>query len=207
MTDLDKKPTAYEIAEANVFAYLDKLATENQPIPGTRKIREACGVSQSFVCPAVKKWKEQHAAQEAKALAEAGDEALSEAVSKAFDLVRQAVAKDVQVMREKFAQTDRERVADFDRRESELLDRVALAEEKAYDELVRNARLTEQLRLETEARKSAERDRDTARADRDRAESEKEELRLEMKKELAESQAEIERLTAIVADLNPKLIE
>lgn len=214
----EQKPTAYEVAEANVFAYLDSLSREGKEIPGTRKIREACGVAQAHVCPAVRKWKEQRAQTQAQELARAGDLALSDAVSKAFDLVRQAVAQDVQAMREQMQKNEQERVKDFEQRENDLLMLVSHAEAKATDELLKSVRLAEQLRLETEARQRAEKARDEALNDRDRAEAESAEQKAqikaqvqdieELKAQITAKAQEIESLQEELAKLKqPNLID
>ena len=181
MPDKFESPT-YLKTEATVFAYLDKLAKEGEPIPGTRKIRTDCGVSQKYICIIVRKWKEKHLAEEVETLAKAGDEALSEGLTQAFDNVRVIVAKDLQAVRDRYAKADQERAADYERRENELLDRLNLAEEKADEELVKSTRLAEQLRLETEARKTAEAQRDEARKEAERT--------------IEELRADINRLTS-----------
>lgn len=190
-------------ANQKVIAYLDMLAAEGKPIPSIRTIRETLNVSTNVIGPAIKAWRIIQTEARAKEINDVATNILGDKMNSSLDEswnnLRQAILSMVldttKSALQEHEQFEKSRATEAATREVELRSRALDAELKSDELLKKNGWLVRELELETLARKKAEQERDMARKERDQLENDHEAMR-----------QEIERLTAIVNDLNPRLL-
>ncbi len=190
-------------ANQKVIAYLDMLAAEGKPIPSIRTIRETLNVSTNVIGPAIKAWRIIQTEARAKEINDVATNILGDKMNSSLDEswnnLRQAILSMVldttKSALQEHEQFEKSRATEAATREVELRSRALDAELKSDELLTKNGWLVRELELETLARKKAEQERDMARKERDQLENDHEAMR-----------QEIERLTAIVNDLNPRLL-
>lgn len=190
-----------ELITAEVFKYLDSLASEGAEIPSIKEIRAVVGGGMGAVCSAVKAWKEQNASAEEKRIREAGDKILSDTFTTAVEALRLAVVNDVEAVRQRLEKDDAARRAEYERKESELLDQLEKAATQLNNLLVEKGRLEVQLEHETASKKEAQKERTLAVEARDKAEAERDRDRKKYLDEVTFLRAEKDRLADQVEQL------